>query len=56
MGSQCYGFVTFDTPEAATATLELSKGLGIYAEGGQRLNVQRAQGSLPEWKVGLPRV
>lgn len=52
MGSQCYGFVTFDTAAAATAALELSRASGIYADG-QRLNVARAQGNLPDWKVSM---
>lgn len=53
MGSQCYGFVTFDAPQHAQRVLELARGPeGVHAADGTRLRVAQAQGTMPSWKVG----
>jgi len=48
---QCYGFVTFATPEDAEGVLEFAQQQGVWADD-RMLRINWAQGSMPEWKVG----
>lgn len=52
MGSQCYGFVTFQRPEAAQEVLQRFSQKPIVASG-HELRINIAYGELPEWKVSF---
>ncbi|KAK9816610.1 hypothetical protein WJX72_002714 [[Myrmecia] bisecta] len=49
VGTQCYGFVTFDSEDEAAEALEMTAMHPIDVAG-YRLRVNRAKGSLPNWK------
>ncbi len=51
VNGQCYGFVRFASAAAAATMLDTARSVGVELAG-RRLNVARAQGHLPEWKVG----
>lgn len=51
IGSQCYGFVTFDSSADAEGVLEFAQSQGVWADD-RMLRINWAQGSMPEWKKG----
>jgi hypothetical protein len=53
MGSQCYGFVEFATPEEAGEALEaVQSGDPVFMLQGRAMRASWARGSMPNWKRG----